>query len=1048
MIRTSISAFFILACIHTLNPGWGFEVLWEHRFGVGIPDSSITAADITGDGNIELAFTTTTGRLVVCDLSGKELWSVPTREVICHPPTIADLFPGGGQEILTVDRTGMIRCFSSEGEELWIHSLPSGLVWNQTTLVAVDLDADGRIEVLAGGQDGSFLCLDRLGNQVWKYDVSGGFSCPPAVADLDGDGRLEVLLTSGAEQLVALDSTGRELWKSDLGCVNHSGPTLVDLKSTGSLDILVGGEDGILKCYSAEGKTIWSHKIGDREIDSTIAVGNLVEGGNLEIVCIDLEGNLVCVNAHGRELWRQKLPTRARRPPSIADFTGDGKMEILANGYFSNFHLFSGEGEELEKVPGFSTNGGATLVHIEGRLAAVIPGGDGNVRCITWQADAPTTPSPIEWGMYRLDAAQTGSLQSRSLKTATAEDEGRDRSESVDRLAALQPNVHEAIEISKKLRSDLGKFDASSPALALLEIDLIDLRESLNAAIENESEGSIVPLLALNRATVRALENAETAFGEAESAAAKLEASGPAPFLMWPTNPWRQQVTRIHEETESFLNMEKVRLEMYRNETESAAFNLLNVQQNPVAVQIKVQAAAESDSIPVTTVFEVVSVPTEVEDFSDDALVELNKGNLIHLGPGETRQIFLNFAAREALAGDHAYTLHATPLLSRVPAATAAITVQVHSLDIAEGTAPHLCMWGYVHNSPIKEFPEEAWEDRIAHGNNTITVTGKDLPTGVYDASGEFKEPLDWKPLGEFVDAQPGIEFLLLLHAAVVRPEKEGLSQEAHEKAVKQWTTEAVAYLAEKGFGYDRFAYYPVDEPGLNPGLVDLFIDYAKEFRKADPNFLIYTDPVDGANLADIERMAPYVDIWCPNRNGFLLESDDPRLDVMKEHGKLLWTYECLHHAKHRPPLQYYRGYAWLSALRGCTGFGFWSYCTSQDDPWFYPEKSLHDYLLVYPGKGIVTSRRWEAVRDGVEDLRAVALLRKRTAETGKREVEEALHEAMEELGEFCLRPNGTGDFSTQGVKWLTPELVDGEYSAYQKHRARIAELTPLSPQP
>lgn len=1036
----------ILLCLLSTGAVWGFEVLWEHRFGVGIPDSSITAADITGDGNMELAFTTTTGRLVVGDLKGNELWSVPTREVICNPPTVADLFPGGGHEILTVDRTGLIRCFSSAWGELWIHSLPSGLAWNQTTIVAADLDADGRIEVLAGGQDGSFLCLDRLGNEVWRYEASGGFSCPPAVADLDGDGRLEIILTSGSKELVALDSTGREMWKSELGCINHSGPTVADLKRTGTLEILVGGEDGVLKCFSAEGERIWSLKIGDREIDSTIAVGNLVEGGNLEIVCIDLEGNLVCANAHGRELWRAKLPTRARRPPSIADFTGDGSLEILATGYFSDFHLFSGEGKELQKVSGFSTNGGATLFHIEGRLAAVIPGADGNVRCLTWQDAPPETPSRIEWGMYRLDAAQSGSLQNRSLSSPKPEDDARDRSVSLDRLAALQPRVQEAIETSRKLRSDLERFDASSPAIALQEVELIDLRDSLVAAMENESNGSIVPLLALNRATVRTLENSETAFGEAKAAAARLKASGPAPFLLWPTNPWRQKVTRIHEETDTYLNMEEVRLEMYRNETESAAFNLLNLQPNSLAVQIKVQAVAESDSIPDATVFEVVSVPTEVEDFSDDALVELNKGNLIHIAPGETRQIFLNFAAGKAPAGNHAYTLHATPLLSRVPAATAAITVQVHSLDIAEGTAPHLCMWGYVHNSPIKEFPEEAWRDRISHGNNTITVTGKDLPTGVYDASGEFKEPLDWTPLGKFIDSQPGIEFLLLLHAAVVRPEKEGFSQEAHEKAVKQWTTEAVAYLAEKGFGYDRFAYYPVDEPGLNPGLVDLFIDYAKEFRKADPNFLIYTDPVDGANLADIERMAPYVDVWCPNRNGFLLEPEDPRLDVMKEHGKLLWTYECLHHAKQRPPLQYYRGYAWLSALRGCTGFGFWSYCTSQDDPWFYPEKSLHDYLLVYPGKGIVTSRRWEAVRDGVEDLRAVSLLRKRTNEKGKEEIEKVLQEAMEELGEFCLRPNGTGDFSTQGTKWLTPELVDGEYAAYRKHRTRIAELTPLSP--
>src|SRR5690606_39066653 len=130
--------------------------------------------------------------------------------------------------------------------------------------------------------------------------------------------------------------------------------------------------------------------------------------------------------------------------------------------------------------------------------------------------------------------------------------------------------------------------------------------------------------------------------------------------------------------------------------------------------------------------------------------------------------------------------------------------------------------------------------------------------------------------------------------------------------------------------------------------------------------------------LADILRMADYVDIWCPNRLGFLLEDEEPRLDAMKGNSQKMWTYECLHGAKHQPPLEYYRGLAWLSEMRGLSGFGIWSYCTYVDDHWFFPRKGNQDYLLVYPGEGVVTSRRWEAVQDGVEDMKALSILKHR----------------------------------------------------------------------
>ena len=88
------------------------------------------------------------------------------------------------------------------------------------------------------------------------------------------------------------------------------------------------------------------------------------------------------------------------------------------------------------------------------------------------------------------------------------------------------------------------------------------------------------------------------------------------------------------------------------------------------------------------------------------------------------------------------------------------------------------------------------------------------------------------------------------------------------------------------------------------------------------------------------------------------------------------------------------------------TGIGFWSYCTSQDDPWFVP-RLRYDYLLVYPGNGVVSSKRWEAVRDGIEDYGMLELLRQRHKANIRPAKPDAVAAAKRLLGEQAAQVGG-----------------------------------------
>jgi hypothetical protein len=581
----------------------------------------------------------------------------------------------------------------------------------------------------------------------------------------------------------------------------------------------------------------------------------------------------------------------------------------------------------------------------------------------------------------------------------------------------------------------------------------------------------ILDTLALREEARLAVLEAENTFGDA----AHLPRTGGNefhPLRVWKTNPWTQVRTSAaegklfgppvsafamgidyKEDPEFRLSNVSHKLpgatsevDLYRHETESVAFNLINL--TPKSFPVRILGPDKLEGVEDSRVeyYEVLPVPTELEDYSDDALSELNQARTLYLAPGEVRQVFINVHSGGATAKDYTVPIDFVPVTLKSAPIRKTIHARVFDLDIREGTAPALCTWGYVYGSAIKDFPEEAWEDRVEHGNNVINITTHYLPTVTYGQDGNLTEEPDFSALREFVRMRQGAFFLFFnYHTTLQVPDWDEQFSETHQTAFTRWLEKVLAALKTEGLGYADFALYPVDEPGLHPGLVDLHINHGKMARAADPQVLLYTDPVDRADMADIQRMAPYVDIWCPNRSGFLME-EDPRLEVMRESGKAVWTYECLHNAKHQPPLEYYRGQAWLAESHGLTGMGFWSYCTSVDDPWLFPTLGDHDYLLVYPGKGVVTSRRWEAVRDGVEDLRALnqlkAAIASSTNEALIAESNKAIEEAVSELSQFGIRLK-TPEAETENDRSNEHlNRMDREWIAYRWHRAIIAEKT------
>ena len=75
----------------------------------------------------------------------------------------------------------------------------------------------------------------------------------------------------------------------------------------------------------------------------------------------------------------------------------------------------------------------------------------------------------------------------------------------------------------------------------------------------------------------------------------------------------------------------------------------------------------------------------------------------------------------------------------------------------------------------------------------------------------------------------------------------------------RQWLTEWVAHLKDRGIGYDQFVMHPYDEKG-GPK-VQAIIKLTKE---VDPQVSILFNAALGRTVQELEELAPHVDVWLP----------------------------------------------------------------------------------------------------------------------------------------------------------------------------------------
>ena len=134
-------------------------------------------------------------------------------------------------------------------------------------------------------------------------------------------------------------------------------------------------------------------------------------------------------------------------------------------------------------------------------------------------------------------------------------------------------------------------------------------------------------------------------------------------------------------------------------------------------------------------------------------------------------------------------------------------------------------------------------------------------------------------------------------------------------------------------------------------------------------------------------------------------------MKVIRGTGKQIWSYNCGYgyttsarsSLKDTNIIAEYRTAAIFAVRHNATGLGFWCYNIGPD-AWTRVE---NDYPIVYPGRTKpVTSRRWEAVREGIEDARILMALRQRLQSATDENVRRRLQHLFESTLPAMLDPS------------------------------------------
>jgi len=979
------------------------------------------------------------GKFVCLDTGGQVVWRTTlTGTVNWTAPCICDLTGDGKFEVVQGDRSHHVTALEAEsGNKIWEAEVVGSV---DASMAVADLDGDGKLEVVVPCSIGEIQVLNSDGTARWHTKVANELYSAPVVFTASQGGK-RIVAGSGDAVVTCLDAVGNVLWKHGLDSSTDSSGSVGDIDQDGRPDVFLVTEGGQIWRFDEDGNPLWQLLMGSRS-DAPGDIADVVGDGHLQFVLCAHDGRLLVLDASANVLLDTHLSESAyNATPAIADVDGDGLRELVITGggamggevYCLRSHAPAGAPVEWGSFRADVRMSGEWRGHAAEAMVAVVPPQDltadgllSSTRSLEFKVEN-RLPQPdkdnlqatiqcLQPNALRTVVTAPINLQETVMRLPTSlftpgtyrfawkvEDAQGTQVVAGGKEINLQPfanDVYFLEETTAQAETTAARVEAALPLSAqALRAQVLGADAAIKraVAVARSLPGASAYARDQSAAEVgRLIEDAR----HLRQAATVIEQSAAlgstTSLLLFEGNPWNQfRVESLcPDQAQTQLPLGR---HVVSGEHEPVVLNLFNVTNRPLRVRVVAETPKPG---PAVRLMHAVAVPAGNGKASYDALPEIDESGVVVVAPLTNEQVWADIDSSGLAPGDYSATIRCLALNGAgvdegptafyvaipAPVSEARISLKVLDFQAAPPSAFHHCNWAYVSGSLLRDYPEATYKDLLEHGTN-VFVTNK-TAKATFDDQGRLVGKVDFSAMDEELAYLSGQDVIVLLQGLTQLQSESGKYAEGsdvYNRALVPFLDAVVKHMADLGFSTNNFAYYPYDEPGSDgwPS-VNVFIQRARLVREADPRIQIY---VDGGppSLEMYEAMIPYVDIWQTTVHRLPTEGDLQRLPLMRRKVKQIWTYDGVDEGKTDDVVANFLADAIYCFVNGLTGNGYWTYCTQNEDPW---ERTLHEFMLVYPGLDKpVSSRRWEAVRQSIQDYRVLAGLRSLVQQAGAKGV-------------------------------------------------------------
>ena len=373
----------------------------------------------------------------------------------------------------------------------------------------------------------------------------------------------------------------------------------------------------------------------------------------------------------------------------------------------------------------------------------------------------------------------------------------------------------------------------------------------------------------------------------------------------------------------------------------------------------------------------------------------------IAVAPGETRILWLTFDTTSAKPGEYRGELTLKPAAGDPRKLSVALRVLPITLPVENPLRFTTWELFYSWRDKLVE-NRDNWkyfhQDMIDHGVNVFHASFGNPPR-IVDAAGKpVFGPDAFKAMQERLYTTDK-RSMYLVYGNIEEPfrpqdKKKGAELKfpspEHTRAYTAYVAEISKFFKSQGMTNDQFAFYPYDEIPATK-VPNALLTYAA-IKEADPKANIFVT-LGGHSINEffetkqgrpVKDLAPYVTIWVPgiafypyfaNPNSETSKRVAKVIDFCKQTGNRVWSYNVTTRSGYDlAPYQRYRLKPWGAFALGLTGYGFYGINHWKQDT----------YMAVYPGPRPIPSIRWEAVREGLNDVKYMTVLKDEIARAKK----------------------------------------------------------------